>query len=1337
MHLIKFTAKKSLIYLLSLFMIISFMVSMVITVPESVLASSSQQDAASSPLAIEQGSLMHYFLMGQQELSFNLDVKSPLAGVHYFWALQMAPASGRVTILPEGSHAQVKYLPDSDTSGDVFFNLMLTSSTGESAQAAVIITVEPQPSFPTMVPMLPDKPALINTSSVRSVSVKEETLGVMTRETPVILEGGDAPFISVFHSADYIQGSNFQPGEAITLIIQVEDQNEIVRLLESQKVAEENGDVYFQLDSFDVQPGQTVEITDGTNTQSHVVADLSISEIDEVSKTVSGMTDGSIANLEVSAFDGANWCLQKEPLVGVDSNSWTANFSSCESDVNFAPGTDGWAYQYDAQGNFTQEYWAITAPNIGVNYSDDFIMGFNFLPYRQITLSILGVDWVENSDEFGFVSFQLDPGDVQPGQRVEMTDGTDTQSHVVADIRISGIDKDSKIVTGTTSGDNNNLEVSASSDGENWCFQWAVGDDGTSDWTAVFSDCEVVTFELGTEGWATQYDENRNFSQKYWDLREPYVGVDYSASNNNITGYGFSHHVWVSLSMLGSEWEGLSEWSGEDGNGYFYIDSFDIEPGQTYVLEDSNNNRVEYTVSDLKILKITEETKTVTGSTNGEFRNLVVSASSDGVNYCVWEGPDSDETGDWTADFSSCDDPAVAFEPLTEGWAFQYDDHNNFTQAYWHIPAPVIGVFHSANFLQGFGWTPNAEVSLRIGSFRWGTTADDQGIISFHLDPFNLQPGQTVTITDGFYTQSYDVADLAVTSLDETSHVVSGSKSPNLPIVVTGGGDGDMCYYDLGTDDFDYFAVDFSECLELTTGTYGWVFQYDQRRHHFTQEFWILPSPVIGVYPAANYIQSAGWTPNTEITLSIDSLEWKDKSDKDGRVYFNLDPFDVQPGQTVIITDGSLEPPQYVVANVLVTDIDVNTQKISGSKSVDLPVQIIGGYEEDRCYFFIEGIGLEAWEVDFSECDPAFEIIPGVTGWAYQIDDIGNLTQDFWFVPDPTLMVYPLSGWVVGHRWPPNTEITLSIDGTELQETSNNEGSVYYYTGPDVLEADTTVSMTGGVHARDHTIIDLRINDIDLDDDQIFGTANPNEDVFIVSTSVGFPQIWEAVSADGSGVWEAEFPGLSQGSFGYAWQYDENGNSTHINWYVPNPSIDVFIETGIITGAQWSQYANVTLTIDGEVWHATSDAFGSVFFDISLFAMDPEHIILMTDDIYTIEYQPWQITISEIDIENETISGTAQFSGTAQISTFGVRTDPTNEIEVWACSAVGCLSQYPTLDGSGNWEADFSGVLDLEPGNSGHIKSEDGPKNSTKVSWIIPGEEPVFTEIYYFPLFFR
>jgi hypothetical protein len=1323
MRVIKTKPKFSFFTLINLFIIISFFINSASAAPKSVQASSPLQEDDLNPLTIAQGSTMQYFLMGQKELTFTVDVQSPRTGEQYYWSLQHPPTFGRVTIQSMGNHAQVTYLPTANASGNDFFNLLLTASTGESANTAVIITLGQQPSIPTqLAPVIGLNELRVGN---REIPAKQEPRRTMPRELTTIKETRDdpvSPVISVNYSDDYIQGSNFLPTDDVLLTIFVDD---TLVYSNNEYFIDEYGVIFFQIDSFDVQPGQTVILTDGTHTQSHIVADLSISEIDLGSKTISGLTDGDINNLEVSAFDGANWCLQNEPLAGVVPNSWTANFTSCEHTVTFAPGTDGWAYQYDNYGNFTQEYWSITAPNLGVDVSHDFIMGFNFLPNKAITLSILSEELVivEYSDEWGFVSFQLDPGIVQPGQTVVMTDGTDTQTYVVADVSISEIDKDTKTVSGLTDGDINNLEVSASSDGENWCNQWAVGDGEPGAWTAVFSDCGGVTFELGTEGWATQYDEHDNFTQKYWDFRLPYVGVNYSDHYNNIEGYGFSPHVSVTLNMLGSEWEGLSEWSDDDGNVFFYIDPsvIDIQPGQTFILEDSNEHRVEYTVSDLSDIEIYEATKTVTGRTDGKLRTLMVSAF-DGEVYCEWWGPDSDEPGAWSADFSACD-PAVAFEPLTDGWAFQYDDDGNFTQVYWQIPAPQIGVFHSADFLGVDGWPPNAEVTLKIGSYRWETTAGDQGTVSFHLDPFNVQPGQTITVTDGDQTQSYDVANLTVINIDETNHIVSGSKSPNLPLVVTGGGEGSECYYDLGSDESEYWEVDFSECIEITPGTFGWVFQLDQRGHHLTQEFWIVPAPKIGIYPAANYIQGADLTANTEITLTIDSQTWTAKSDKDGVAAFDLHPFNVQTGDEVTISDG-LYTQSYVAANVAVTGIDVDSNTVSGTRSWDQGLYVNAMNNDDFCEGGIDAYHEEGddWAFYFSNCD----ISEGASGWAVQEDERGNVTQDFWFVPDPRLTVYPLSGWVVGGQWPPNTEISLSIGGSEWQERSNNEGSVYFDTGSDVLVPGHPVSMTGGGYTQLHEIIDLNISGIT--NNTISGTANPGEVVTIAGTSVGFTQMEIDVTTDSSGNWVADFPGLSPGSYGYAWQKDDNGNATSINWYVPAPAIDVFIETSIITGTLWPQNANVTLTINDNEWHAQSDVFGFVFFDITPFELLPEHLIIMSDDIDTIEYQPWQITITEINTETDVIRGSAQFSG------ISARSDQ-NEIEVRACNTDGCLSQYLTLDGSGNWEASFNGVLNIGPGNSGHIKSEDGTKGRTKLDWTISDEGSDFPYSLLFPLF--
>jgi len=587
MHGKNSAVKYSFYLLIGLFITFSFIVSPILAAPESIWASSFQNNTDLDPLAIEQGSVVNYFILGQTELNFKLNAKSPRTDVHYYWTLQHTPAFGRAMIQSMGSQAKVTYIPTTNASGNDFFNLLLTTSTGESASTTINITVSKQPGVANLRKQMISGYEIGHTTSERPA--KDRVLWQMPQENPVIQKNRGVPHFGVYYSANYIQG-------------------------------------------------------------------------------------------------------------------------------------------------------------------------FHFTPNDDVTLSILDDEWTVQSDGEGYFYFQQDDIEVSPGQTVIISDSVNEISHRVFDLKVIEINKDTKTVTGTSDSATDHITVSAPNNEENDCYRTGIFGDVPGAWTADFSTCApAVTFEHGTEGWAFQYDENGNFTQEPWDIREPFVGANYSTNFNNIEGFNFSPENWITLKLMGDPWERLQEWADENGFVSFYIDSFAILPGQTFVLEDSKNNRVEYTVSDLSVLEIDEAAKTVTGTSDGEIGELEVSAF-DGENECYqWASPVIGEPDVWTADFSECD-PAIAFEPLTDGWAFQYDDDGNFTQKYWKIPAPQIGVFHSADFLAADGWPPNAEVTLKIGSFRWETTADDKGTVSFHLDPFNVQPGQTITVTDGDQTQSYVVS---------------------------------------------------------------------------------------------------------------------------------------------------------------------------------------------------------------------------------------------------------------------------------------------------------------------------------------------------------------------------------------------------------------------------------------------------------------------------------------------------------------------------------------------------------------------------------------------------
>ena len=92
----------------------------------------------------------------------------------------------------------------------------------------------------------------------------------------------------------------------------------------------------------------------------------------------------------------------------------------------------------------------------------------------------------------------------------------------------------------------------------------------------------------------------------------------------------------------------------------------------------------------------------------------------------------------------------------------------------------------------------------------------------------------------------------------------------------------------------------------------------------------------------------------------------------------------------------------------------------------------------------------------------------------------------------------------------------------------------------------------------------------------------------------------------------------------------------------------------------------------------------------------------MTDGILTKEYQVTNLVITEVDLLNDTVSGTAE---------------PGSDVNVQGWADPDYCEENVSADGSGDWSADFSGDCDLTPVSAYSANQTDTDGDMT--IWIV------------------
>jgi PKD repeat protein len=287
--------------------------------------------------------------------------------------------------------------------------------------------------------------------------------------------------------------------------------------------------VRFELgDTFDLQAGHFVTLSDGTTAKTHQVTNLAVTGVVPETNTVSGTAEpGSEVWSWIHEIQGSDLVVRADSGTG----SWTRDFSA----YGLAPGTAGPAVQYDNDGDATWIEWRVPNPTFLVRLAENQVHGYEWPLGAEVTLTIDDPDTATSPDHTASSTVVVAPWDpeqtfvwfsyegilkVGEGFLVTMTDGSVTKEHTVTSLTLGSVEAGADLVSGT-----------AQAGSKVWvyaCDDWGcvprleVATSGGA-WSADFSvpgdeDWEQETFDIspGTNGEAIQPDEDGDGTQVGW-----------------------------------------------------------------------------------------------------------------------------------------------------------------------------------------------------------------------------------------------------------------------------------------------------------------------------------------------------------------------------------------------------------------------------------------------------------------------------------------------------------------------------------------------------------------------------------------------------------------------------------------------------------------------------------------------------------------------------------------------------------------------------------------------------------------------------------------------------
>jgi|GEM_PF-6056007 len=793
-------------------------------------------------------------------------------------------------------------------------------------------------------------------------------------------------------------------------------------------------------------------------------------------------------------------------------------------------------------------------PVIRVVPDEDFIYGQWWEPGAVITVTVDGVEYSTDADDWGYFYVPREEIDVEAGDDVTVYDGETTKTHTVTELVLEEVDENT--VSGTAEADSE-LIVDVSDMFERIELDVNVDEDGN--WEVDFMDEEDYEIHDGTYVGAIQEDADDDATFAYRQPAPYFDVLPHPDGTGRIHGLYWTFDETIDITILDDNDQEIDSFvidSSEWGN--FDTHRKDIKPGYTVKVDDPEYGKKTHLVTSLQITDHDIADKTVSGTADDDL-SVYVMASDDEDND-DWLEVDV-EGGLWEADFS---DTEVNISGGTHIRAWQEDEERDCTVYGRTIDYPIFHIDPEANIIGGNNWKCEAEITITVDDDEFNTTAGDAEKIpwpepdcgdffySNEIDEdFEIDYGNNIKVTDGVkpHEHEHTVKYLEVTDVDVENDTVSGTAAEDAWVDVEifvgygettprrrvqAGGDGDW-KADFSQPCENEQGPEYEETYNIEQGTEGAADRRDDEQRAATRIHWDvaeLPEPFFNVKPEFDHILGDDWPVGEDISIEIYEHEDSEETlhevstEADDVGHFNLENigFDIQPGHWLEVRSEDVEK-THEVREIAISEVDTEDNTVSGTTDKDSLIQVAAySCEDDSTLEVIADEG--NWGVDFTE---HYSIEAGSYGSAWQPDDEGDATWVDWRVEAPSFRVDPEDNGIWGHHWEDGAEIAVTIEyeGKELFADTTDadeygDFSLDLWDDFNILPGDE-VTVTDGITELTHTVTNLNIMEVDPDSDTVSGAAEAGTWVEVaINVDEGETTPRRRVQAD-DGEWEADF----------------------------------------------------------------------------------------------------------------------------------------------------------------------------------------------------------------------
>lgn len=1044
----------------------------------------------------------------------------------------------------------------------------------------------------------------------------------------------------------------------------------------------ENGDFGTDWLAQDIQVGDEVIVTDDTVIKSHTVLYGEVTGYDLDLETVEGATD---PNIEITVQACDNFDCQQIPTTADAGGHWGVNFDGTK-DIH--PNMELAVLRWDEDGDRTEATVYIPNPSFAVNPDNDNVSAWDWPANTELTLTIGEFTTSQPTDEkgnvnFGYVGFNLKNGDV-----LEVTDGSVVKTHTLLELSLTALDQVADTVSGVAAP-------------ESWVNVWACdqdncnGMDFQADAKGIFvADVRLMGIDIapGTNGNIARWDEDNDGTVIDWKVLKPAFDVD--PDTNHIWGWEWPANTPIEI-LVGSITYETS--TNENGDFDTWEIQEDIIPGNLIQVTGGSITKT-HTVLDLLLLSYDEKTDVVTGT--------APTGSAIWVGACDRDNCDgmevfADEAGFFTADMSTL---GIDIAPGANGSIRRSDDDNDGTCINWFIPFPSFAVNPEQDNVWGWQWPAMAEVEMIVDGNSFSTTTNEKGDFDFGGVSYDIQVGDEVQVNVDTKSKTHLVLASAITGYDLDKNTITGLTDADATIRIRVCGNGDCQEKETTADSLGNWTVDFTGLKDLDLGMDINALRWDEDGDS-TEIYLRIPKPQFAVSPVENNAWGWDWQANTSITLTInDTTSYSTTTNGYGEFGFGTFPLDLEVGDVIEVTDGATTK-THQLQNLELIGLSPKDDTVEGRADAEVWVNTwacgdYGCYSVDT---LTNGDGY--FSADLSTI--GIDLQPGTDGNIGRWDEDGDGTVINWHVKNPSFDTDPEANAVWGWEWPANVDIEISIHGNSYSATTNENGD---FNLDDILEdiqIDDVIFVNDGTTFKNHQVLPISFTGASVEEDTVSGVAQPDREVGAwACNNDGCYGKNSVASGDGSFTVDlSDGWDLQNGQWGGVRIWDEDGDGTAINFRLADPSFAVNPVENSVWGWDWPASTMLTLTVHGETFQGETNFWGDLNFGSLEMDLVTGDVLTLSDGLTTKTHTIFNLAFEGYNLDEDTVNGTA---------------DPGAPVHVWACLLDQCQGVDPSVDGEGNWTADFSGKMDLVQGTEGGIQIVDEDHDDTRIYWGVP-----------------